>query len=336
MAIAPNCNSTELAKGHYACTKSTYAAALDSAIAHQVAGDSQHSQRQAGFYPGLSREGQVTYFPNLTDSQTGFLWNANRQVLEEFSYWLEHYIPDRVHDSINALVHRMGPTTGVYSYCLIGNISVIPADGGDIHCLVTNTTTHSCTRKLRGRNPIDMRSQFSIQDLKSSNGNVSVEAFSVTNTAYCIQTLAQPCIQIPQKAKLTNLVTGIRYSPKPTLTQHFPIGTYWFWNMMFLTIPSLSQINIELGGVKPGNETSVVHPDWVLAGWSVDRNDTVDGERYAARELVTSLKNALQQSKSGKEETDKRKHLSLIRLLVLPQGKMVMPQGRNGNATGSS
>jgi hypothetical protein len=80
--------------------------------------------------------------------------------------------------------------------------------------------------------------------------------------------------------------------------------------------PRLTQI--ELDGVKPGNETSVVNPDWVLAGWSVERNGTVDGERYAARELVTSLKNALQH-KTGEEGRHKRKHLTLINIQVMSQ-----------------
>lgn len=55
----------------------------------------------------------------------------------------------------------------------------------------------------------------------------------------------------------------------------------------------------------PGTIPLTVHSDWFLAGWSVDRNGTVEGTRIAARTMIQLLKQAL---------SDDADHLNLTSL----------------------
>lgn len=57
--------------------------------------------------------------------------------------------------------------------------------------------------------------------------------------------------------------------------------------------------------VAPGTLPLTVHSDWILAGWSVNKNGTVNGTRIAARTMIQLLKQAL---------SDDADHLNLTTL----------------------
>jgi len=51
--------------------------------------------------------------------------------------------------------------------------------------------------------------------------------------------------------------------------------------------------------IPPGTVPLVVHPDWILAAWSVDRNGTVDGTRIPALQVSAILETVLTEANAS-------------------------------------
>lgn len=66
-------------------------------------------------------------------------------------------------------------------------------------------------------------------------------------------------------------------------------------NFIHLTLLS------DFAPVLPGTVPLVVHPDWILAAWSADRNGTVDSTRASSSLMSARLENALTNTNASRD-----------------------------------
>jgi hypothetical protein len=191
-----------------------------------------------------------------------------------------------------------------------------------------------CIRVGQGWSQANTQSQFSIGDSSSTAGNVSVNVYFTdrrnlfNSTAPLCSTLLptgqgqadnqcdwdkifsanpSPHPQLPTQRAMT-----IEYlappasnasNPSPSRRAFCSLATQTKFSLYAMDMsPNTNYLNIvqqtDLNGFKPTNDTIVVHPDWILAGWSVRQNGTVDGTRSAAEEMLSALKTTLSTASS--------------------------------------
>ncbi|KAI9764737.1 MAG: hypothetical protein M1839_005780 [Geoglossum umbratile] len=271
-----------------------------------------------------SVEGAVFWAPNR---------QVLRELSNDYLKTLQPHGDSALNNTLGALLHRPGPTIGLEIFCSTGNASTITiAADKQIRCYAIDFSASAlsgyseCIRVGQGWSQANTQSRFFIGD-SVSNGNVSVDVYFAdrrnifnSTTPLCSTLLPNgqgqaggqcdwdrifspspsPHIQLP-----TQRVVALEFLPPNTSTQSVTnrrafcsIAAQSKFSLYAMDMsPNTNYLNIvqqtDLNGFESSNDTIVVHPDWILAGWSVKENGTVDGTRGAAEEMVRSLKSAL-------------------------------------------
>jgi hypothetical protein len=245
-----------------------------------------------------------------------------------------------IQNVLAAELHRMGPTIGLKASCFTGNLSTATVrDGWEVRCYVPTADDGICIRVNAGS--ADSHSQFFLEDTApTAGGRVSVNAYSADRYV-CFNSTSPPCpTLLPNRQRLASEECNWEsiFSPNVSVSSDSPtqglLGLEYFvpsasWSSpnerVFCGVAArsnFSDYSLELSTVNnlihlvqngvttnsPANDTLVVHPDWILATWSVEPNGTVDGTRGATMELIRSLKDVLFDSASF----NKSRHLNLV------------------------
>ncbi|KAI9763244.1 MAG: hypothetical protein M1840_000819 [Geoglossum simile] len=189
-----------------------------------------------------------------------------------------------------------------------------------------------CIRVGQGWSQANTHSQFSIGDSASTVGNASVNIYSTDRRNLFNSTVPLCSTILPtsqgqadgqcdwDKIFSSNLsrhpqlptqgVMTLEFStpdtpnnsssdPNPNRRAFCGLAAQSKFSLYAMDMsPNTNYLNIvqqtDLNGFS--NHTVTVHPDWILAGWSVRENGTVEGTRGAAEEMISSLKAALTNS----------------------------------------
>lgn len=270
-----------------------------------------------------------------------------------------------LHNSLSTILVQDGPTIGLGGGCYRGSLSVATiAEDKSVRCyggwnLFTDgdVSYTKCIRVGTGwEGTTNLHSRFHLGDEDSTIGDVTVDVY-FADKAHTPIPSESPCFSkagIPQSNPLCNW-DDIFLQPAPldlltNTSNNFMLVEYhvpglsnpthatWCDDISYLGFGSysldpspysnfihLTQLATDVSTVAPGTRSLVIHPDWILAGWSVDRNGTVDPTRVAARQMIRVLKAAL-----AAEDGSDTLYLDLDTLnfldgVVTDQGLSLMP-----------
>lgn len=245
--------------------------------------------------------------------------------------------------SLSTILVRNGPTIGLAGGAYRGNLSVgIVGDEKIVRCyggwdLYADEGTEftRCIRVGNGWSGTNIHSRFYLGDTDSSR-NVTVDVYFADRVHTPSQPNNPPCfidgnpqansscnwdqvfLTDPPSERVQNTSVNIilvEYTVPELSTQSH---TVWCDDIVYANIDNYSMdpspfsnfIRLTLlenadPRVAPGTIPLTVHSDWILAGWSVGQNGTVEGTRSAARTMIQLLKQAL---------SDDADHLNLTTL----------------------
>ncbi|MCJ1423371.1 hypothetical protein MMC29_001254 [Sticta canariensis] len=246
--------------------------------------------------------------------------------------------------SLNTILVRKGPTIGLAGGAYRGNLSVgIVGEEKTVRCyggwdLYADEGTEF-TRCIRVGNgwtgTTNIHSRFYLGDTDSTR-NVTVDVYFADRVHTLSQPNNPPCFinGNPQANSSCNWDQVFVADSPSELLQNTSVNiilieytvpelstqsrTVWCDDIVYVSFDSYSMdpspfsnfIHLTLlenadPRVAPGTIPLTVHSDWILAGWSVNNNGTVDGTRIAARTMIQLLKQAL---------SDDADHLNLTTL----------------------
>lgn len=245
--------------------------------------------------------------------------------------------------SLSTFLVRNGPTIGLAGGAYRGNLSVgIVGDEKTVRCYggwdlyADNGTEFTrCIRVGNGWSGTNVHSRFYLGDTETSR-NVTVDVYFADRVHTPLEPNNPPCFidGIPQASSSCNWDQVFLADPPSERVQNTSVNvilveytipelskqsrTVWCDDIVYVNFDSYSMdpspfsnfIHLTLlenadPRPPPGTIPLTVHSDWILAGWSVDRNGTVDGTRIAARTMIQLLKQAL---------SDDADHLNLTTL----------------------
>jgi hypothetical protein len=231
-SIAAGCKVAALADGNYTCTN-IYAGAVD-AFSTSIIVSTNQSQLDSylgRIVPAISQEDLVAFAFNFTDPNGGF-WVPSRQVLRELSADYAPYAFTKVSDevqnftlsdinsvlsrfynrsisahlydsyrnSLQATLHRQGPTINLNGFCYRGNETVISlSDDRTVRCFNgSNYWTDypvKCIRQGSGwtANTPRPSTHFSIGDISSQDAPPLAVSVYATDRAIYLNTSFASC-----------------------------------------------------------------------------------------------------------------------------------------------
>ncbi|THC88103.1 hypothetical protein EYZ11_012451 [Aspergillus tanneri] len=236
---------------------------------------------------------------------------------------LEKRVFDLYRNSIDIEIHRKGPSLGYAGFCVTASIINIPLSSTkSVRCYngtysdIPGESVFTCIRNGPGWPAARFaRSSFSFgrADIPLVE-NVSVDVYSVDRSLvpnirdeHCIvelQSSSDNCNwdrmfsdPSPESANSTLNEQLVEY----TLPQSLSLNTTILCRQnTYLTFPDYnmritpSEINSTLVTMEiPSNVSAsgiFLHPDWILAAWSVSPSGIVDAKRPAASDIMVSLK----------------------------------------------
>jgi hypothetical protein len=352
ISVAFGCTDSALAAHNYTCTN-IYSGAVDAFSGSLLAGQNQSQTDQVlgSIIPGISQEGLVSFAFNFTDPNGGF-WVPSRQVLRELSddyapytltkisselpknytrpvinetavYYYNRTIDQSLYDSyrnsLQAVLHRQGPTINLNGFCYRGNSTLIEIEKNkSVRCFNgSNYWTDfpvKCIKQGSAWNTYDTHADFSIGETSGRNADgISVNVYG-TNQAVYIDTANVPCTMDQNSPDSQNCdwntIFGWDIFPEmknmslnQQIIQYTLSGSnasVWCDSIGYLNFtdytldPSpitnfLSLIGTDTPGNVSATEPIDVHPDWLLAAWSTTRSGTVDPERAVAQNVRAAL-----------------------------------------------
>lgn len=245
--------------------------------------------------------------------------------------------------SLSTTLVRKGPTIGLAGGAYRGNVSISTVGdekivrcygGWDLYA-DEGTEFTRCIRVGNGWTGTNNHSRFYLGDT-SSPRNVTVDVYFTDRVHTPSQRNNPPCfidgnpqanstcdwnqvfLADPPSKRVENTSVNIilvEYTVPELSTQS---RTVWCDDIVYVNFDNYSMdpspfsnfIHLALlenadPRIAADTVPLTVHPDWILAGWSVDQNGTVDGTRIAARTMIQLLKQAL---------SDDADHLNLTTL----------------------
>jgi hypothetical protein len=246
--------------------------------------------------------------------------NASDAVARDLDRILTPDLFDSYRNALDVMLHRIGPSIGLRTTCARANVTDLTlSDQKSVRCYNLTFSSEEyqidCIRVGSSWHEAGFsNSQFSIgdTDLRSA-GNISVEVYSPTRaitlndtTLQCISAIgsSQPCdwdlmfsTDASERAALPLHQQYLEYSVPRLLAAN---ATVVCTNLAYLDFldytidvsPTVNALKTVLLYVPDHqlNETIAVHSDWMLAAWSLVRSGTVDGNRAAALNLISTLK----------------------------------------------
>jgi hypothetical protein len=234
-------------------------------------------------------------------------------------------------NSLSATLLRDGPTIGLAGGCYRGTLSTATiATDKNIRCFggwdlyaEAGTKYVKCIRVGSGWNgTTNIHSRFYLGDEESTAGPVNVDVYFADKVHTPSQSDDPQCfidgnpqsnsgcdwdkvyLTDPPTPRVQNTSTNIiivEYTVPQFSTSN---RTTWCDDIVYLGFQTYSMdpnpfsnfIHLAQLYSRVQSDTTplVVNTDWILAGWSVGRNGTVDGARIAARTMIMLLKEALQ------------------------------------------
>jgi hypothetical protein len=240
-----------------------------------------------------------------------------------------------ISNSLKTTLVRDGPLIGLAGGCYRGALSVATiADDKTVRCYggwnlyaEHGTENVRCIRQGSGWSGIQTHSRFHLGDVESKNGtNVTVDVYFADRVYTPTSANESPCFLngAPQTSsncdwdriflskspeQMRNTSTNVIWVDYTVPGLSSPKASAWCDNIVYSGYQSYSmdpspfsnflhlvQVENEDLQVTSGTDPLVVHPDWILAGWSVDRDGTVDGTRASAKTMISLLKMGLEDS----------------------------------------
>jgi hypothetical protein len=229
-----------------------------------------------------------------------------------------------LNNTVDAVIYWLGPAIGVDVPCWSGNVSTVPvADDKEVRCYRTkygwaDSEYNECIRTGHGWSNASAHSQFFLGDSSSTAGNISVDVY-FTDRRNAFNSSALPCsttqpngqcdwdeifsantsdiLEFPtQNVGVLEFNTPSSSNPSQRLFCQIAayIGVLQYALNPSPYINSLGIVQTyPLTDIFTDTEPSVMHPDWILAAWSVKANGTVDGTKAEAKEMVKAIKDVL-------------------------------------------
>ncbi|KAI9779554.1 MAG: hypothetical protein M1839_007363 [Geoglossum umbratile] len=269
-----------------------------------------------------------------------------------------------IDNSQQTFYHRVGPTLSGVGLCVSANFSVnVLAPGKEIRCYGVgraygiDSFLNTCVKYGSGWGPGYDQSQFFLgwEDYWDNTWVASVNAtiFQSDQITYipwggrtCPMTQAYNGQWLyDETCPWNSLFNSSNPIPATFVEYHVPGVTYPNQTVMCWSETSLGFRDYVLDslGVQPDRLDLVtvndlpdvdekpvrMHPDWLLAGWSVDRNGTVRSRRASARAVVTGIKLTIDDPSTGN-----LRYLTLMQQLVFSQAASMIDYNTTlGNGT---
>lgn len=330
MLAAGNFSCTEVPYSHTLDQLfASAASSLEQIGATQIIFDPVLSQEQQVSLIVNTTDADVDWIPSrqvgreMSDDYLRYA-NAVRQEPQPANY-------STLTSSLSTRLGRNGPTIGLAGGAYRGNLSIgIVGDEKIVRCYSgwdlyadEGAEFTRCIRVGNGWTGTNVHSRFYLGDTESPR-NVTVDIYFTDRVHTPLQPNNPPCfidgnpqanfscnwdqvfLADPLAERVENTSVNIilvEYTVPELSTQN---RTVWCDDIVYLNFvtyrmdpsPFSNFIHLALPEnadprVAPGTMPRTVHPDWILAGWSVDRNGTVDGTRIAARTMIQVLKQAL-------------------------------------------
>jgi len=269
---------------------------------------------------------------NISHS-TSTIWVPNRQALREFSVDLTNFYSatttgdfdpayaqsGHFNQSLQSRLQRKGPTVGMTNDCVLGNMkNITVSDAKSVLCF-PRANDDKCIRWGSGwGNLPHSAARFGIQDITPFGANLTVTIFATAQAAYLVN---NPCVENgscdwdavfaatppPEYQNISSNQLSFLYSiPKfsPDRDVVCDTSSYLsFANYVLNPSPLANILNlVELDVLNdspsgpPKNSTAAIidlHPDWLLAAWSVNSLSQVPGERGAASQFISAIEDWL-------------------------------------------
>jgi len=245
-----------------------------------------------------------------------------------------------LHNSLSTLLLRDGPVLGLGGGCYKGNLAVAQvADDRSIRCYggwnlfaVGDAEYVKCIRVGTGWNGKNFQSNLYLGNGNSTVNDVAVTAHFADHAHSPVSADDPHCFDVdgnPQTDPSCNWDAIFAETPAVNLWNsstnfilveyHMPglstsNNTVWCDDISYINFQSYSLdpspysnfIHLALledadPFIPPGTVPLVVHPDWILAAWSVDRNGTVDGTRIPALQVSAILETVLTEANASLE-----------------------------------
>ncbi|KAF7512910.1 hypothetical protein GJ744_012013 [Endocarpon pusillum] len=322
-AVGKDCTTDLLAAGNFSCTASLYEHSLDQLFASVAGSLEQIGQTEVIFNPVISQERQVSFIVNTTNPDVD--WIPSRQVAREisddylrYSDGVKQGLPGSNYtalaNSLSTFLIRRGPTIGLAGGCYRGSLSnVTLGDEKTIRCYggwdlyAENGTDYVRCIRVGSDTDVDVYFADHVYTPTSPNnppcfvdGKPQAEPSCDWNEAFLADA---PNDRVRNTSTNTILV---EYTV-PNLSN--PNRTVWCDDISYLGFQEYSMdpspfsnfihlTQLETTDPRPHSDVLplVVHTDWFLAGWSVDRGSTVDATRIAAQTIISLVKEALNDS----------------------------------------
>ncbi|KAI9766741.1 MAG: hypothetical protein M1840_006385 [Geoglossum simile] len=292
-----NCTTEELLVGNYTCVSGTYGMTMDGLLTGAFASYKQSSEWAIS--SGLSVEGAVTLLFNQScsaldhDDGCQLFSSPNRQVLRNISSDTHRFRTDSfagnlappLNSSLQTILHRMGPSIAQNVSCLFSNTSAVTiAEDRTVRCY-SMWGSDFCIPVGRGWSYGNSNSSFSIISLDEAIGNTTVSIYSsevAVNRSLAGRRCGaddEPCWNSEFAGKRDTTIANI------TITE-FRNSSVWAESMLFCVgwfYPSYSHYELDTSHTNDINLARItsssqdtaapqrVHPDWLLAAWSVGR-----------------------------------------------------------------
>ena len=241
--------------------------------------------------------------------------------------------------SLNTLLSREGPVLGLGGGCYKGNLAVAElADDRSVRCyggwnLFSEGDSEyvKCIRVGSGWTGTNSQSNLYLSNANSTGNDVAIIAHFADHAHTPLTTDDPHCFDgdgNPQSDPECNWDAIFAQSPPSDLwntSTNFilveyhmsglstPNNTVWCDDISYLNFqgysldpsPYSNFIHLTLlsdfAPVLPGTVPLVVHPDWILAAWSADRNGTVDSTRASSSLMSARLENALTSTNASRD-----------------------------------
>jgi hypothetical protein len=249
--------------------------------------------------------------------------DANSNLTDTLNRTLDRHLYDSYRNNLDVVLHRTGPSIGLKMFCARATITDLTLSSQkSVRCYDLISFEYEeidCIRIGSDWNEEGFsHSEFSIGDADlGSAGDVSVDVYSVTR-AILLNDTTLPCLSADQSSEPCDWDLLFSTDPDRNVSQYSFSQQYIEYSVPLLSPPnaastivcsnlaylafidyaidvspsvnSFSGVTLNVPGDDPINNSILLHSDWTLAAWSVIRSGTVDGDRAAAVNLVSTLK----------------------------------------------
>jgi hypothetical protein len=250
-----------------------------------------------------------------------------QEASASLTYWehrsLEQSLFNHYRNALDIVLRRKGPSLGHTGSCTIANvIELTLSSTKSVRCYngtsidIDGAYFQRCIRIGPGWTEARLtHSSFFVEGMDLTPGeNVSVNVYSVDRSLTLNETTL-PCLSEGQSSYTCNWDLMFSTDPSPAAKDFSITGQLFEYNLSSSSSPNFtvmcqsfphlifpeytiqltpSEINgtivkLEVPSDAPPNPI-FLHPDWILAAWSVPRSGTVNGNRATASNLVADLK----------------------------------------------